>query len=63
MKKRFFLLFCCVIIYASVSSQVSTPEQATDVLHRPENRQHFIENKGQWPAEVLFMTRLNGLNA
>lgn len=27
------------------------------------NEMHFIENKGQWPSEVLFLTRLNGLNA
>jgi hypothetical protein len=23
----------------------------------------FIENKGQWPEEVLYLTKLNGLNA
>lgn len=27
------------------------------------NEMQFIENKGQWPSEVLFLTRLNGLNA
>ncbi|MEO7923846.1 MAG: SBBP repeat-containing protein [Chitinophagaceae bacterium] len=27
------------------------------------DRQFFIENKGQWPSEVLFMTRINGLDA
>lgn len=27
------------------------------------DRQFFIENKGQWPAEVLFLTRTGGLDA
>ncbi|MES2382260.1 MAG: SBBP repeat-containing protein [Bacteroidota bacterium] len=27
------------------------------------NKQFFIENKGQWPDEVLFMTKTNGMDA
>lgn len=27
------------------------------------NQHYFIENKGQWPSEVLFLARLRGLNA
>ena len=27
------------------------------------NHQFFIENKGQWPNEVLYLTRINGLDA
>jgi hypothetical protein len=27
------------------------------------NEMHFIENKGQWSSEVLFLARLHGLNA
>ncbi len=27
------------------------------------DKQFFIENKGQWPSEVLFMTKKGGLNA
>src|SRR5215204_5460011 len=26
------------------------------------NRQYFVENKGQWPGEVLFMTRMSGVD-
>ena len=27
------------------------------------DKQFFIENKGQWPAEVFFLTQINGLDA
>ena len=26
------------------------------------DRQYFVENKGQWPGEVLFMTRIAGVD-
>lgn len=27
------------------------------------DKQFFIENKGQWPAEVLYLTRIGDLDA
>ena len=27
------------------------------------DKQYFIENKGQWPVEVLYVTRIGGLDA
>ena len=27
------------------------------------NHNYFIENKGQWPDEVKFLAKINGLNA
>ena len=26
------------------------------------NKQYFVENKGQWPGDVLFMTRMAGVD-
>ena len=34
-----------------------------DLSNQSSNQHFFIENKGQWPSEVLFLARLRGLNA
>ncbi|MCX7880874.1 MAG: hypothetical protein N2517_09475, partial [Ignavibacteria bacterium] len=35
----------------------------TNFKFQKENWQFFIENKGQWPEEVLYLTRIGGLDA
>lgn len=34
--------------------------EAEEVLSKVD-RHYFIENKGQWPSEVLFLARLGGM--
>lgn len=53
-----FFLFGFSIVYG----KVSLPNK--DVHHKSSNvdKQYFIENKGQWPSEVLYLTQTSGLN-
>lgn len=49
--KRFFTLFTLLLLLSLQS--VATVQPAS----------FFIENKGQWPEEILFATRMGGMNA
>lgn len=61
MKKLISLLLVFIALYAQAQK---TPDlkEAQGLLHK-NNKQFFIENKGQWPDEVLFMTKTNGMDA
>ena len=53
-----FLLFGIATAQAQVSATSNNAQQAlTTIDHR-----FFIENKGQWPSEVLYLTQMGGLN-
>ncbi len=61
MKKNVFsLLFLIAVSFSSIAQ--NSTQQAQEALQKV-NRQFFIENKGQWPDEVLFLTRIGGLDA
>ena len=47
---------------ASYNESSAISNEAQQTLNNVDN-QFFIENKGQWPAEVLFLTQMGGLNA
>ncbi|MES2382262.1 MAG: SBBP repeat-containing protein [Bacteroidota bacterium] len=61
MKKLISLLLVFIALYAQAQE---TPDlkKVQGLLHK-NNKQFFIENKGQWPDEVLFMTKTNGMDA
>jgi hypothetical protein len=47
---------------ASYNESSAINNEAQQTLNNVD-KQFFIENKGQWPAEVLFLTQMGGLNA
>jgi hypothetical protein len=59
MKKQIFTLIICMAGIAGMNAQIA---DAKNALSRSD-KQFFIENKGQWPAEVLYATRIGGLDA
>lgn len=58
MKNPIIALFILISTLASAKHLNDKKEIAS-----PNNKQFFIENKGQWPSEVLFMTKANGMDA
>jgi predicted secreted protein len=57
MKNPIIALFILISTLASAKHLNDKKEIAS-----PNNKQFFIENKGQWPSEVLFMTKANGMD-
>ncbi len=63
MKKN--LLSCFLsFIFAATSIQAQVVQSNLDAQQKlaKVNKQYFIENKGQWPKEVLYLTQSAGLN-
>jgi len=60
---NFYILIILWLIPSLVLAQpAQTNLQAQQLLNK--NRtSFFIENKGQWPAEVLYLARIGGMNA
>ena len=66
--KSFYPLFVLVVtilflfltpnVYAQYTSESKAEESFSNL-----DRAFFIENKGQWPEEVLYLTRIGGLDA
>lgn len=56
---------CYLLSISSILISFSSNLHAQDLtLPAPGSRGgHFIENKGQWPDEVLYLTRMGGLDA
>jgi hypothetical protein len=62
MKKVFTTIFTCLLGAASVfATQPSSNLTAEQALQKADKR-FFIENKGQWHSDVLFLTRMGGLD-
>jgi hypothetical protein len=62
MKKVFTTIFTCLLGAASVfATQPSSNLKAEEALQKAD-KQFFIENKGQWHSDVLFLTRMGGLD-
>jgi hypothetical protein len=64
MKKTLFSSQFAVLIFLFMQGIVfkAKSQDATNLLAKTD-QQFFIENKGQWPSEVLYLTKQNGLNA
>ena len=58
MKKN--LLFC-IILFLAVSPNIAQAKFQPEIPKS--NKQFFIENKGQWPNEVLYLTNISGIDA
>jgi hypothetical protein len=62
MKKMVTTIFNCLLGAASVfATQPSSNLTAEQALQKAD-RQFFIENKGQWDSDVLYLTRMGGLD-
>jgi hypothetical protein len=61
MKKTVTPIFTCLLGAASVFAQPSSPFTAEQALQKAD-KQFFIENKGQWHPDVLYLTRMGGLD-
>ena len=59
MKKQILALIIGLAGIMSIHAQIS---EAKNVLNHAD-KHFFIENKGQWPDEVLYLTRIGGLDA
>jgi hypothetical protein len=62
MKKRIIAVFACLLGAASVfAAEPRSSLTAGEALQKAD-RQFFIENKGQWHPDVLYLTRMGGLD-
>jgi hypothetical protein len=62
MKKTVTTIFTCLLGAASVfATQPSSNLTAEQALQKTD-KQFFIENKGQWHSDVLYLTRMGGLD-
>jgi hypothetical protein len=61
MKKTVTPIFTCLLGAASVFAQPSSLLTAELALQKAD-KQFFIENKGQWHPDVLYLTRMGGLD-
>jgi hypothetical protein len=61
MKKTVTPIFTCLLGAASVFAQPRSPFTAEQALQKAD-KQFFIENKGQWHPDVLYLTRMGGLD-
>ena len=46
----------------SVTTEAQEAQEAQGILSRID-RQYFIENKGQWHSDVLYLARFGGMDA
>ena len=61
--KLVFLIAGAFLLPWYAFAQTSEIDIQKNQLLNKANRNFFIENKGQWPAEVLYLARLGGMNA
>ena len=63
MKKNLLIIFA-LLSFKIVSIHGQANNLNTDAKQKLNNlnQQYFIENKGQWPNEVLYLTQMRGLN-
>lgn len=63
--KQIHLLISVFILFSITKVQGQQRTSNTDFQNRLNNvdNPYFIENKGQWPREVLYLTQMGGLNA
>jgi hypothetical protein len=62
MNKTLTTIFTCLLGAASVfATQPNSNLTAGEALQKTD-KQFFIENKGQWHSDVLFLTRMGGLD-
>lgn len=57
MKKYMIHLIVLILFYANIQAH-----EAYEILDR-NDRCFFIENKGQWPEEVKYLSKIGGINA
>jgi hypothetical protein len=62
MKKTITSIFTCLFLATSVfATQPSSNLTAEQALQKAD-KQFFIENKGQWDSDVIYLTRMGGLD-
>ncbi len=60
MKK--FIQTLTIVSFSLLRGNAQYNQQSQAILAK-QSHHFFIENKGQWPKEVLYLTRINGLDA
>lgn len=61
--KRTILLLLTLFCTAVITQANKLPQQDANAMLQKSDKQFFIENKGQWPAEVLYLARMGGHDA
>lgn len=62
MKDLFIALFALTFVFSCIPSKAYSEMDAAEQWENINDR-FFIENKGQWPEEVLYLCRMGGLDA
>src|SRR5215203_7561181 len=68
MKKFISVLIASILISHTIFAQSSGDYRSigngnwNEKANTINDKQYFVENKGQWPGEVLFMTRMAGVD-
>lgn len=62
--KKIKLFSFAFLLFGIVTAQGQVGKLNEDAQQKLNNvdKQFFIENKGQWPSEVLYLTQMGGLN-
>ncbi len=63
MKKTTTLLLLLLIVGCAGITKLNGQSIAAETALNKADNTFFIENKGQWPEEVLYLTRIGGLDA
>lgn len=62
MKKQLYLIFILLFGFSTLYAQrIGSNLDAQQTLSKSD-KHFFIENKGQWPSDVLYLAQLGGLN-
>jgi hypothetical protein len=62
MKKTIITIFTCLLGAASVFAMQPSSNLTAEQALQKTDKQFFIENKGQWHSDVLYLTRMGGLD-
>jgi len=60
--KTFYVVLVYMFVINIFYAQISVTSQDAQSALSKVDRHFFIENKGQWPSDVLYLARLGGLD-
>jgi hypothetical protein len=58
MKKIFIIVFAFLLLFLAASVKANN----VSLIANENQKKYFIENKGQWPEDVLYFTRFNSMD-
>jgi hypothetical protein len=61
-RKTYLFVFLLISVFGGVAQVQTKQNLNAEQVMKKADRQFFIENKGQWHPDVLFLTRMGGLD-